>query len=93
MIRKAKEAITFIVNVLNPAWKDPVAFASGTQLSDALAVCKTFAWTRNEEEKKKAALKKNAEYAVRPFDPSWNLREWTAFRYLGMPAGRQVYFH
>ena len=36
MIRKAKEAITFVTNVLNPVWKDPVAFASGTQLVDAL---------------------------------------------------------
>ena len=91
MIRKAKEAITFIVNVLNPVWKDPVAFASGTQLVDALLVCKTAAWVKNEEDKKKLALKKNVEYSVRPFDPSWSLKEWTAFRYLGMPSGRQVF--
>lgn len=27
MLRKAKDAAAFIINVLNPAWKDPVAFA------------------------------------------------------------------
>ena len=38
MIRKAKETIAFINNVLNPYWKEPHAFASGTQLVDALQV-------------------------------------------------------
>ena len=33
IIRKATEAITFIVNVLSPVWKDPVTFASGPLLS------------------------------------------------------------
>jgi hypothetical protein len=42
MVRKAKEAIGF----LNPAWKNPDAFASGTQLGDALSV----AWMRNGED-------------------------------------------
>ena len=68
MLRKAKEAVSFIINVLNPAWKDPVAFASGTQQGDALAVCKEAAWQRNEEDKKKVSAKKNLDYAIRPFD-------------------------
>ena len=80
MIRKAKEAIKFIVNVLNPAWNDPVSFASGTQLVDARIVCKIAAGVKNEEDKKKLAAKKSIEYAIRPFDPSWNLKEWTALR-------------
>ena len=42
MIRDANEAIDFIVNVLNPVWKNPVEFASGTQSSDALAVIRCF---------------------------------------------------
>ena len=33
MIRKAKEAITFIVNIPSPVWKYPVTFASGPLLS------------------------------------------------------------
>ena len=53
MVRKAKEAVAFIVNVLNPAWKDPDP--SGTQIEDALIVCRQAAWQRNEEEKKKQA--------------------------------------
>ena len=88
MLRKAKEAVTLIINVLNPAWKDPVAFASGTQLGDALAVCKEAAWKRNEEDKKKQAAKRNVEYIIRKFDPNWQLKEWLAFRYVGLPSGR-----
>lgn len=88
MLRKAKDAVTFIINVLNPAWKDPVAFASGTQLGDALAVCKEAAWNRNEEDKKKQAAKRNAEYIIRKFDPNWQIKEWLAFRYVGLPSGR-----
>ena len=90
MLRKAKDAVTFIITVLNPAWKDPVAFASETQLDDALAVCKESAWDRNEEEKRKMALKRNAEYTVRRFDPNWQIKEWLAFRYLGIPTGRYL---
>ena len=71
MVRKAKESVAFIVNVLNPAWKDPSAYASGTQLGDALIVCKQAAWQRNEEDKKKQAAKKNTEYLLRPFHPMW----------------------
>ena len=90
MIRKAKEAITFVANVLNPVWKDPVAFASGTQLVDALKVCEIAAWDKNEDDKVKVSAKKNGEYKARPFDPAWSLKEWTAFRYLGLPSGRRV---
>ena len=68
MVRKAKEAIGVLQNTLNPAWKDPDAFASGTQLGGALTVCKQVAWIRNEEDKKKVAGKKGIEYAIRPFD-------------------------
>ena len=88
MVRKAKESVTFIVNVLNPAWKDPAAYASGTQLGDALIVCKQAAWQRNEEDIKKQAAKKNSEYLLRPFDPMWKIKEWLAFRYVGLPSGR-----
>lgn len=88
MVRKAKEAIHVVVNVLNPAWKDPVAFASGTQLVDALEVCKQAAWERNEEDKQKVKAAKNVEYAMKPFDANWKVKEWLAFRYLGLPAGR-----
>lgn len=73
MVRKAKEAIHIIANVLNPAWKDPVAFASGTQLVDALAVCKKAAWERNEENKQKARAAKIIVYALKPFDANWNV--------------------
>ena len=90
MIRKAKEAITFVTNVLNPVWKDPVTFASGTQLVDALNVCKIAAWDKNEDDEVKVSAKKNGEYKARPFDPAWSLKEWTAFRYLGLPSGRRV---
>ena len=88
MVRKAKEAIGVLQNTLNPAWKDPDAFASGTQLGDALTVCKQVAWIRNEEDKKKVAGKKGIDYAIRPFDANWNMKEWLSFRYLGLPAGR-----
>ena len=88
MLRKAKEAVTLIINVLNPAWKDPVAYASGTQIGDALAVCKKAAWQRNEEDKKKLAAKKNVDYQLRPFDANWQIKEWLSFRYLGVPSGR-----
>lgn len=88
MVRKAKEAVAFIVNVLNPAWKDPVAYASGTQIGDALIVCRQAAWQRNEEEKKKQAGKKNIDYQLRSFDPQWKIKEWLAFRYVGLPSGR-----
>lgn len=88
MVRKAKEAVAFIINVLNPAWKDPAGFASGTQLGDALAACKLSAWDRNEEDKKKLAAKKNLDYISRPLDPAWTIKEWLAFRYLGLPSGR-----
>ena len=90
MLRKAKEAVTFIITVLNPAWKDPVAVALGTQLDDVLAVCKEAAWDRNEEDKRKMSLKRNAEYTVRGFDPNWQIKEWLAFRYLGLPSGRYL---
>ena len=90
MVRKAKEAVTLIINVLNPAWKDPVAFASGNQHGDALAVCKEAAWNRNEEDKKKQATKRNVEYIIRKFDPNWQLKEWLAFRYVGLPSGRYI---
>ena len=88
MLRKAKDAVAFIINVLNPAWKDPVAYASGTQLGDALSVCKEAAWQRNEEEKKKQAAKRKVDYQPRPFDPSWQIKEWLSFRYVGVPSGR-----
>lgn len=88
MLRKAKEAVAVIINVLNPAWKDPVAYASGTQIGDALAVCKKAAWQRNEEDKKKLAAKKNVDYQLRPFDANWQIKEWLSFRYLGVPSGR-----
>jgi hypothetical protein len=90
MLRKAKEAVALIINVLNPAWKDPSAFASGTQLGDALTVCKEAAWNRNEEDKKKQATKRNVEYIIRKFDPNWQLKEWLAFRYVGLPSGRYI---
>ena len=45
---------------------------------DALKVCKTAAWDKNEEDKVIVAVNKNAEYAARPFDPAWSLKEWTA---------------
>lgn len=88
MVRKAKEAIGVLQNTLNPAWKDPDAFASGTQLGDALTVCKQVAWIRNEEDKKEVAGKKGIDYAIRPFDANWNMEEWLSFLYLGLPAGR-----
>ena len=40
MIGRAMEAITDYV--LNPAWKDQLAFAAGTQLSDVVVVIKCF---------------------------------------------------
>ena len=67
MIRKAKEAITFIVNVLNPVWKYPVSFASGTRLVDTTIVCKTVAWVKNEEDKKKLAAKKSSHPSTAPY--------------------------
>ena len=67
MIRKAKEAITFIVNVLNPVWKYPVSFASGTRLVDTTIVWKTAAWVKNEEDKKKLAAKKSSHPSTAPY--------------------------
>ena len=85
---KAKEALAFIVNALNPAWKDSVAYASGTQIGDALIVCRQAAWQRNEEEKKKQAGEKNIDYQLRSFDPQRKIKEWLTFRYVGLPSGR-----
>ena len=53
LIRKVKEAIAYILNVLNPHWKDPASYASGAQNLDAILVVRKAAWDRNEEEKRK----------------------------------------
>jgi hypothetical protein len=66
-VRKVKEAIAYVVNVLNPHWKDPTSFASGTQHIDALLVVRKAAWEKNEEEKKKVHLKKGANYNMREY--------------------------
>jgi hypothetical protein len=67
LVRKVKEAIAYVVNVLNPHWKDPTSFASGTQHIDALLVVRKAAWEKNEEEKKKVHLKKGANYNMREY--------------------------
>ena len=91
LVRKAKEAIAYVVNVLNPHWKDPTSFASGTQHIDALLVVRKAAWKKNEEEKKKVHLKKGANYIMREYEATWQSKEWMAFRYLGLAAGRYLF--
>ena len=93
LVRKAKEAIAYIVNVLNPHWKDPASFASGTQHLDAILVVRKAAFDRNEEEKKKAHLKKGANHVKLDYVPTWQAKEWMAFRYLGLPAGRYTLYY
>ena len=93
LIRKAKEAIGYIVNVLNPHWKDPTSFASGTQHVDALLVVRKAAWEMNEEEKRKLQLKKGVIYNKAEYVSTWQAKEWLAFRYLGVAAGRYLPQH
>jgi hypothetical protein len=88
MIRKAKEMIHYVNNVLNPVWKDMTSSASFSELEDALLKCRRIAWARNEHDrKKKRKVAAALELTERPFDPSWTFKEWLTFRYLGMPAG------
>jgi hypothetical protein len=88
MIRKAKEMIHYISNVLNPVWKDMNSNASFSEVEDALLDCRKVAWIRNEHDrKKKRKIVAPKEMNERPFDPAWTFKEWLTFRYLGMPAG------
>ena len=81
MLRKAKELVGFIVNSLNPFWKDP---SSGQQISDCLRNCIVGAFAKIEEAKKI----KNPTYVVQPFDERWRPKELLTFRYFGVVAGR-----
>jgi hypothetical protein len=46
---------------------------------------------KNEEEKKKVHLKKGANYNMREYEATWQSKEWMAFRYLGLAAGRYLF--
>lgn len=84
MIRKAKEMIYYVTNVLNPVWKEP-----DIEMDEALYECRKVAWLRNEEERKrKRKLVAPYERGEKPFDAAWSCKEWLAFRYLGIPAGK-----
>ena len=84
MIRKAKEMTCYITNVLNPVWNE-----TDVPLEDALSECRKVAWLRNEEDRKrKRKLLPPYEKADRPYDTAWRSKEWLAFRYLGLPAGK-----
>jgi hypothetical protein len=88
MIRKAKEMIHYVNNVLNPVWKDMTSSATPAELEEALLNCRKVAWVRNEHDrKKKRKAFTSVESVERPFDASWIFKEWLTFRYLGMPAG------
>ena len=89
MIRKAKAIIHYINNILNPSWKDPLSFASGNQLADALLVCRKAAWAHNETERIKLKKDKSADIVHKEFDAEWTFNEWPCFRYLGLPAGER----
>ena len=44
-----------------------------------------------EGDKRKQAAKRMAEYTIRKFDPNWQIKEWFAFRYVGLPLeGRLI---
>lgn len=84
MIRKAKEMICYVTNVLNPVWKEP-----DIPVEEALSDCRKVAWLRNEEDRKrKKKLVPPYDKADRPYDTTWRSKEWLAFRYLGLPAGK-----
>ena len=84
MIRKAKEMTCYITNVLNPVWNE-----TDIPLEEALSECRKVAWLRNEEDRKrKRKLLPPYEKADRPYDTAWRSKEWLAFRYLGLPAGK-----
>ena len=88
MIRKAKEMIHYVNNVLNPVWKDMTSSATPAEFEEALLNCRKVAWLRNEHDrKKKRKAFTSVESVERPFDASWIFKEWLTFRYLGMPAG------
>lgn len=88
MIRKAKEMVHYMSNVLNPVWKDVNSSISLSEMEDVLLDCRKVAWIRNEQDrKKKRKVVPNKEMNERPFDPAWTFKEWITFRYLGMPAG------
>lgn len=90
MIRKAKEMIHYVSNVLNPVWKEMDDTAEPSEIEEALLDCRKVAWIRNEHDrKKKRKIVGPKEMNERPFDPAWTFKEWLTFRYLGMPAGEE----